>query len=318
MSEPTATTPAIPVTRRLAYYLEYLPLVWGLLLFRLLPWRVACARGRILGRLFSFLPTRRYRITIDNLTKVFPEKPAGEITAIARACWGNIGRIAAEFIKLTDHDRAYLFEHCRVENDGLFKARLDSGKGAIVHIGHFTNWEAAGLALTASGYDTVALTRITRNPYVDALVRARRMKFGGELIGHRNPFFSCVKTIKRGKAIIIASDQNMPAGELFMPFFGRICAVSPLTALLSLKTHTPVFPLHVLRDEKGVIVARFEDPVLPPEHYTEEGVLETVRLLNKITEGWIRANPGMWLWSHNRWKRENDPRRFAKPENKLV
>jgi KDO2-lipid IV(A) lauroyltransferase len=106
----------------------------------------------------------------------------------------------------------------------------------------------------------------------------------------------------------------MPAGDLFLPVFNRVCAVTPITALLSLKTGTPVFPARLYRDGHGVIVAQYEPAIFPPEHYSEEGVLELVNRLNAATERWIRAEPAMWLWSHNRWKRENDPKRFAKKE----
>lgn len=317
MSAAIADKNTLTAAKRVKYYLEYLPLAGGLLLFRLLPWNAAIALGEWVGALASRVVVKRYRVTIDNLTKAFPEKTSAEINAIGRASWANIGRIAAEFIKITDNNKAYALRHCRVENDAAFKAHLATGKGALVHMAHFTNWEGAAIALFASGYDVAAITRITRNPYVDELMRKRRLCFGGELIGHRSPFFGCVKALKRGKALCVATDQNMPAGDLFMPVFGRWAAMSPLTALLSLKTHTPVFPLHVLRDENGVIVARFEEPVVPPEHYSEEGVIETVKILNAKTESWIRQTPEMWLWSHNRWKRENDPRRFAKLESRL-
>ncbi len=317
MTASAPSTTEIPVTRKVRYYFEYLPLAAGLFLFQLLPWNAATTLGQSLGRLFSHIVRKRYRVTIDNLTKAFPEKNPAEIEAIARASWANIGRIAAEFIKVTSSSPEDLLRRCRIENDAEFRKRLATGKGALVHVAHFTNWEVAGLALMASGYNVVALARITRNPYVETMMRKRRLRFGGELVGHRNPFFACVKALKRGKAICIAMDQNMPAGELFLPFFGRICSVSPVTALLSLKTNTPIYPLHVLRGPDGVITARFEPAIIPPEHYTEEGVLDMVKLLNGRLENWIRANPDMWLWSHNRWKRENDPKRFAQQENKL-
>ena len=42
----------------------------------------------------------RHRVALDNLRKAYPEKTEAEIEAIASDMWGNMARLAAEYIFL--------------------------------------------------------------------------------------------------------------------------------------------------------------------------------------------------------------------------
>ncbi len=60
--------------------------------------------ARTLGPLFG-----RHRVALDNLRKAYPEKSEDEIRAIALDMWGNMARLAAEYIfldQLFDYDPA--------------------------------------------------------------------------------------------------------------------------------------------------------------------------------------------------------------------
>jgi Kdo2-lipid IVA lauroyltransferase/acyltransferase len=42
----------------------------------------------------------------------------------------------------------------------------------------------------------------------------------------------------------------------------------------------------------------------------------STQLLNDVVEGWVRENPGQWMWFHKRWalsSRRRGKRRKAKP-----
>jgi KDO2-lipid IV(A) lauroyltransferase len=148
--------------------------------------------------------------------------------------------------------------------------------------------------------------RHIRNEYLDNWITSVRSRFGLQIISHRNPFFSCVKKIKEGYFVGIAMDQNMPANAIFTPFLGRMAATTPLTALLSLKTQTPIFPARITRNDKNEITVTIENPIIPDKNYSEENLYKLVEKLNQKLEGWIKQNPELWLWAHNRWKREKD------------
>lgn len=56
--------------------------------------------------------TGRHKLTLINLRNAFPEKSDAEIEAIALESWGNMGRLAAEYVFL---DQLFDFDPARAE-----------------------------------------------------------------------------------------------------------------------------------------------------------------------------------------------------------
>ncbi|HOX22995.1 MAG TPA: lysophospholipid acyltransferase family protein [Elusimicrobiales bacterium] len=294
----------MPLFKRIKFLLEYALFLATAWLLRSLPLDTARNLGAVLGRAATVVVYKRFRLTVDNIHKAFPAKSPAEAQGIARQSWANMGVTAAEFAHAATLDKKQLLELFSVTNTELFENHLAQGKGAIVHLAHIGNWEIAGLGVQALCGKVAAVARHIRNPYVDAWMDKARRHIGSEIISHRNPFFSCVKWLKKGKVLGILMDQNMPYGEVFLPFFGRMASTTPLTALLALKTGAPIFPLRVYRKD-GKINAEFEDPIYPEEGYSDDKVLRLVAVLNARIEAWIAQDPSSWLWAHNRWKREH-------------
>jgi len=294
----------MPLSKRIKFLLEYTVFLCAAALLRVLPWHTSRRFGAALGRAATRVVYKRFKLTVNNIQKAFPSKTHSESVEIARQSWANMGLTAAEFAHASLMNDKELRRICVVSNTARFEEHLATGKGAIVHLAHCGNWEIAGLAVQSLCGKVAAVARHIRNPYVDVWMDNARRHNGMEIIGHRNPFFSCAKWLKKGKVLGILMDQNMPYGEVFLPFFGRMASTTPLTALLALKTGVPVFPIRIYR-EKGIIRADFEDPIYPDEGYSDEKVYTLVAALNTRIESWITREPGSWLWAHNRWKREH-------------
>ncbi len=273
--------------------------------FSLMSWEDCSDSGAVLGAIAAKLFRKRFRLTKENIRLSFPEKTAAETALIAVQSWKNMGRTAGEFAKALSLSKQELIRRCPIENTGAALSYLRSGKGIIIHLGHIANWEAAGIAFGAAGLQMCAIARRIKNPHIDRWLTAMRQKHGGVVIPHKNPFFSSAKALKQGKILGILMDQNMPKGDFFVPFFGRPAATTPLTAILSLKTESPIFPLRVTRF-KGGIRAVFEEPILPSGDGSRENIMALMQRLNTKLEEWILSDPGSWLWAHNRWKRTKE------------
>ena len=292
--------------KKIRFLIEYILLHIIRLILVLIPYNMAIELGASLGRMAAKIITKRFRLTVDNIQKAFPEKSQKESQTIALKSWENMAMVTVEFAKATCTSKEGMLKKCKFENTKEITKHLQSGKGVLVHLGHFTNWEIIFQTPPLPNFKTAAIARHIRNPYIDKWITSLRQRFGMEIISHRNPFFSCVKKLKKGYMVGIAMDQNMPANAIFSPFLGRMCATTPLTALLALKMQTPVFPLKVTRNPDGVIKAVFEKPIFPDKTYSEENVKNMVNVLNRKLEDWIKQAPHLWLWAHNRWKREHD------------
>ena len=141
----------------------------------------ASTAGRLLYRL---LPIRRGVIR-ENLRRVYGDGvPDEEITRLAQAHYGHLGRLALEFLWFPWITAARARAMVRVENLPELESALAQGKGVLVLTGHFGNFEVA----TAAGLDRYPQARgrfwFVRRPikpaWLDALVsrRFRRAGFG--------------------------------------------------------------------------------------------------------------------------------------------
>lgn len=277
-----------------------------ILLIRLMPWNIAVKSGELLGSALTLIIRKRYARTIQDIKKAFPEKSDEEILKIAKESWRNIGRMAAEFVKaayMKDEEILSKLEFINLDNMKKFN---EQGQGFILHLGHFTNWEIAGLAVSALFKNVSFIAKPQTNIYVDKEVNRLRSVKGAHYISAYNPFFSCLKTLKKGGMISILSDQSVHASKLYMPFLGRPAEVSPLTAVLSLKAQVPVLPVRIYR-KNGKIIIENTEVIMPPKvEYSHQAVFDYTVLLKSKLEDFIRLAPETWLWGHNRWKREQD------------
>lgn len=297
-----------------SYFAQYAGLKTACFLLRLLPYKAAAALGRFGTAAAARLMPKRFARSVRDIQLAFPDKSPQQARQIALDSWRNMGQILTEFIKLSSSSRQTVLEKVELRHiDRLLDAQKNK-TGGIIHIGHFTNWEAFGLAASAAGVESIVMAQRVDNPYVDEETNRLRHVFSGFTIYSNhdaNPFFSAVRLLKKGKLLGILTDQNVVASEIFMNFLGRPAAISPITALLSIRLKVPVFPVLVTR-ENGKLVCTVQEPVTPPEEYSQENIRIFTRRLTDIYESWIRNYPQNWLWAHNRWKREEEGKRWFK------
>lgn len=294
------------------HYLQYVGLRFFCKLLSLLPYRFAVKLGGWALAPTRFLLPKRFKRMVSDIQRAFPDKTPQQARQIAAQSWKNMGTIAAEFIQLSSMSVEEFKKHCSIQGiEKLQQAQYNTG--GIIHIGHFTNWEAFGLAASAYGFDKAVLAQRVDNPYVDEQLNRLRNVFSGTTFysNHEDkPFFACMRWLKNKKMLGILFDQNTVSGEVWLPFLGRTAAFSPITALLSIKMQVPVFPVYVSRQANGQLVCTVEDPVYPPAQYSQRQVLCFTKTLVSYYEKWLRLDPSSWLWAHNRWKREAEGNRY--------
>lgn len=303
-----------------SHYIQYLGLKTVCVGLALLPYSLSIALTRkIIGAVRLVMP-KRFARSCRDLQLAFPQKTEEEIRAIALESWRNMGGILSEFIQLSHCSREEFKKHCRIESIEKLQAAQGT-TGGIIHIGHYTNWEAFGLAASVYGFEKAVLAQRMDNPYVDEETNRLRNIFSGTTLysNHEDkPFFTCMRWLKKKKMLGILFDQNTVSGEVWLPFMGRIAAFSPITALLSIKAQVPVFPVIVKREQDGTLVCHVGDPLLPPKEYSFAIAREFTKQLVAYYEQWLRDDPASWLWAHNRWKREAEGKAYleAHPEER--
>lgn len=264
--------------------------------------------GEFMGLVLTKVMPNRYKRSIKDIRKVFPNKTEEECREIAKKSWVNIGRIVTEFAKAIKLPKEKILKKIRFENcESLFKDNAE-GKGVILLLGHFANWEILGYAMAIKAKKMTFVAYPQNNSYVNDYITKLREKFGSKMISSYNPFFAAFRALKRGALVAILADQSVGSSKLYMNFLNRPAEVSPLPAVLSLKIGLPVYHVSVYREGKQIVV-KCNKAIQPPNiPYSTEVLYDYTKVLKKELEEDILQHPADWLWAHNRWKREAEVR----------
>jgi Kdo2-lipid IVA lauroyltransferase/acyltransferase len=271
---------------------------------RLLGLRAASALGGfILPRLGPF--TRNHRQMMDNLRLALPELGAAEHAAIARRAWENLGRTAFEYAHL---DRIWDFDGGQVYSHPDTRARLDAllaeRRPVLTFSAHLANWEVPAVVAARLGHRGAILFRTPNNRFIAADIIARRAPIMGDLIpANLAAPIRMAEALDGGKSLGMLVDQRFGRGPV-VPFFGQPAASNPFLARLARRFEAPVYGLRAIREPGPRFRIELVGPVeLPRDASGRVDVEASTALVNGIIEGWIREDPGQWLWMHRRWRR---------------
>lgn len=250
--------------------------------------------------------TARHKLMRANLRHAFPDMEEGEIERIALGSWGNMGRLAAEYVFL---DRLFDFDPeaktpGRVEVSGipLFLELRDNPRPFIVFTGHTGNFELLPVAGAAFGLTVTVLFRPPNNPYIAQRVFDFRKERMGSLVpSHAGSSFALARQLEAGAGVGVLVDQKFKKG-LRTQFFGQPVKTNPLLPKLVRQFDCEIYPARCIRLPNNRYRLEIEPRMDVPR--TESGQLDvvaTAQMLNDKVESWVREYPEQWLWYHDRW-----------------
>ncbi|WP_141589676.1 lysophospholipid acyltransferase family protein [Myxococcus sp. AB056] len=269
------------------------------------------ALARFVGNLAYRLGIRR-RVALENLTMAMPEKSDAERREIARGAYINMSRVVLESLPSGDRLPRDWAEQ-GVEGDAAWqalKARVATGKGALLVTAHFGNWELLGDMLIRQGIPLDALVRPLKGA-LNTRIAENRVRVGAGLIYPRGAIQEIIDAVNRGESPFMLLDQALPAkGAAFVPFFGKLASTTPAMAVAAARTDAPVFVVMGVRNGRGG--ARFrmevEGPILPPAPgECADPITEHTARVTAALERCIRKYPDQWMWLHRRWKVQPPP-----------
>lgn len=266
--------------------------------------------GRALGDL-AWLADRRHRaIALDNLALAFPDRPAAERRAVARACFRHFGSALTDTLSATRFDLEELCRRTTLDGWDRFEAARAAAapRGVLLISAHLGLWEHAAHAVGTYAGPLHGVGRPLDNPWLDRELDAHRRRFGNRLVPKRRAARGILRALEAGQHAALLMDQRVPRadGGVEIPFFGRPALTTPLVARLSLRLGVPAVPTFGLPEPDGRYRIVFRDPIPPGavEGATgDEAILALTRLYLEALESEIRRAPELWLWLHRRWRR---------------
>ncbi|HHZ10285.1 MAG TPA: lipid A biosynthesis lauroyl acyltransferase [Rhizobiales bacterium] len=248
----------------------------------------------------------RHRVAVGNLRAAFPEKSEAEIEKIASDMWGNMGRLAAEYVfldKLLDYDpESDLVGRVEIGGRETFDRIASEDRPHILFTGHLGNFELLPICGRQFGLKLTSMFRPPNNPYIAEYIARTRKATMGELLPSRaGAAIALARLIDEGQNVGMLVDQKFSNG-IRTTFFGRVCETSPLLPRLARRFDCDVYPAYSIRLPGNRFRLVLEEKLdLPRDADGLVDVERTAQMLNDTVERWIRQDPGQWMWFHKRW-----------------
>ncbi|MGH8338316.1 MAG: lysophospholipid acyltransferase family protein, partial [Gammaproteobacteria bacterium] len=276
-------------------------------LLSLLPDFVLYPLGMMGGLIGYALDRRHLPIGLCNLAIAFPQRSVEERRRILRASYVNLGRGAAEYIRLGGFFYKRL-KH-RVTYDGM--ENLTGAKqrnpqaGVVVLSAHFGNFELLAPAHALHGHQITLVHHTQRFLAGDALMTFVRERAGVEIMRKHAAARGVLRALRRGDLVGIPFDQNAKRSEaIFVPFFNEIAATASGLARLVAIAGASVVPVFIIRQPDGrshKIEAQDEVPVQRSGN-AEADTIENTRRFVRAIEDTVRRYPEQFLWTHRRYR----------------
>jgi KDO2-lipid IV(A) lauroyltransferase len=257
---------------------------------------------------YRLMPLRR-AVVLDNLKRVYGDAAdAAEITRLAQAHYGHLGRLLWEFLWFPWLSRARRMAMVRVDNLDALLAAHEQGKGVLILTGHFGNFEVATSAGLASFPQAKGRFHFVRRPirpaWLDALVTRRFRKAGFGVLPKRGGLDAILDRLAVGDLVVFPFDQHAQRKDgVLVEFFGHPAGTFRSLAVIALSSGAPVVPASCWRESSGQHVLCFESALEPIDHAdANEAIRLSTRAYNQALERLIVRRPEQWWWVHRRWK----------------
>ena len=283
----------------------------GIVLARSLAWAIACfglgplrCLGAVAGVLISLGNSREAKVTRVNVRLVYGDKDRAWRRRLVRASLQHTSMTLMEATALWTWPLARLAKLQKgVEGEELLTRRR-RGRGAIVLVPRFGNWEFLGYYLNTLETLTPLYQR-RRSEAVDQALAAARDRLGSRsapdsVAGLRQ----LVKTLRAGGLLAILPDQVPSADSaVAAPFFGRPALTMSLVSKLLQRTDADIVVGTATRVPGGfgIRLEAIDDAVRHPDPAVG------ARTINAAIEAVVARDPAQYQWEYKRFRLPDEP-----------
>ena len=269
-----------------------------------IPYPLALALARGVGRvMFSVFRFKRKR-TLGRIRGVFPEKSDREVKAIALSSLQGFLQMGIEMIRAPSFDVAWMDRHVKEGRHykDVLKALLDEGRGIVIMVPHCGNFYMPGWALAKYGLRIFAIGSHQRNPKINAWLFRQYGDLEVLDRDRRDTLVRIHEKLKEGRAFAIMPDLRVRKRDVEVDFLNGKANVSRAGAMFAVHCGCPIV-VAMMRRENGFHVFDYL-ATLRPDPNAADRKFEAERLTREaltLMDRNIRKYPGEWFWYNKRW-----------------
>jgi KDO2-lipid IV(A) lauroyltransferase len=286
--------------RKIRFALEYAGTRLMLGIATVVPLRVTSGFGSVLGWLAWEVFRVRRRVAEENIVSALGVD-GSRASRIGQESYRRAGRSFMEFAAFRRITPGEVRKRVRLDGRGVLDAVRAGGRGAIVFLGHFGNWELLAAGFNAYGYPLSGVVGRQSNPHVNRLIIELRRRHSGVIDSGQTR--TIMRTVRKNEFVALVADQNAGPDGVFIDFLGRKASAHRGPAAVSIAEKCPVVFAWMERLPGGRFVEHVEGPFRADENLAGEQAIEelTQRLGDRLADV-IRDHPEEYFWAHRRWK----------------
>lgn len=250
----------------------------------------------LLFRVFNY----RYNVVLQNLSRSLPGKSYAEIKSIAIKFYRHFSGLFLEITALMVTPAKRLKRHLHIVNPELPAAYWNQ-RNVVLMLGHYGNWECLNVLPQFFPVDVYAVYKPLSSGYFDSLMYHVRTRFGMKLLPAGQVARHMLLHRDQPSVYIFIADQSPPPGAkckvdfLHQPTSLFAGAEKLAKALDAVVLYTTVKKNEELRRWEVSFSLLTEEPATH----------EIMRSFAAHLERDILHDPPYWLWTHRRWKHQN-------------
>jgi len=239
----------------------------------------------------------------SNYATVRPELAPAELDALVRAGMRSYLRYWCDAFRLPDRSIEDLVHGVRVVGDAPVRARLESGRSAVMFLGHLGNWDFGGAwSTTQLAPVTTVAERLKPEELFDQFV-AFREQLGMRIIpltGGSDVFRELTVACRSGALIALLADRDLTHGGIEVDFCGQQARMAVGPAALAVNTGAALHPCMIHYEPQPLgpgwrTVVTFHDAVALPTHgSSREKIQVMTQACADVLTGAVREHTQDW------------------------
>jgi KDO2-lipid IV(A) lauroyltransferase len=243
-----------------------------------------------------------------NVARVLGSAGSDRAGRVARRSFQNYAKYVVDLIRLPQLSPRQLAERFEFDAWHHYDAALARGRGCILVLMHFGNWDLGGPVLAHRGYAFNAIAETQEDGALNDALIAARTKHGVKLIPMEKAATGITRAMRRNETLAILIDRPLDEGGIEVDFFGAPIRVPAGPARIALRTGASVIAVSQVRlspwSDRVRVIADF-DIDLPDSGDAEDDARLLTRRILEAHERVIRRHPDQWYMFRRMWPRDS-------------
>ncbi|MBD5334058.1 MAG: lysophospholipid acyltransferase family protein [Bacteroides sp.] len=246
----------------------------------------------------------RRKVIRTNLRNSFPEKSEQELREIEKDFYHQFADNIVETVKLLHLSDREVDRRIKVTGGEIVDRLIEEGHPVVLYLGHYANWEWVP-AITRHFKTPEFCAQVykpLRDKAFDRLMLKVRSRFNPISVPQKQVFRTLIRWRNEGRKFITGfiSDHrsNAAVSHHRTTFLNQITPFNPGGEEIGDRMNAAYLYLDVEKTGRGHYHFTFKE--IKPKDMEEDSPY--TRRYMEMLEETIRRRPGLWLWSHRRWK----------------